>query len=376
MISSSIRWLLAQQPSNSTLNSTLATNNADDGAEECSPFKLYGHYAHSLACQYVKNNSDTCEGGGYLTWTRYTICEENDVAKTFIIIASVILLLILFLFLSISADDFFCRNISAIVDHLKIPQHIAGVTFMAFGNGAPDVFTSLASALSTNQPKAGLSIGELLGAGIFVTTLVVATIIIAKPFKVMRRPILRDIIFYLIAIGWICFILFYDTQVYIWQPAFLLVLYAIYVCTVIFGRQISQSRKKKERQIRKIERALTLLDHNLTVVDKLDELKAEELHALEQKASAMNSMLSIPNGNTRLSIPNGNNSVPNGNMRLSIPSGNHNLLGVSTVEQTIVNGWMEKPVHPDEISYDMDDEHKDHNQKKISLIRSKSDIIA
>uniref|UniRef100_A0A914EES8 Uncharacterized protein n=1 Tax=Acrobeloides nanus TaxID=290746 RepID=A0A914EES8_9BILA len=139
---------------------------------------------------------------------------------------------------------------------------------MAVGNGASDVFTSLASALSTNQPKAGLSIGELL------------------------------------------------------------------------------------------------------------ELKAEELHALEQKASAMNSMLSIPNGNTRLSIPNGNNSVPNGNMRLSIPNGNHNLLGVSTVEQTIVNGWVEKPLHPDEISYYVDYEHKDHNQKKISLIRSKSDIVS
>jgi hypothetical protein len=90
----------------------------------------------------------------------------------------------------------------------------------------------------------------------------------------------------------------------------------------------------------------------------------------------MNSMLSIPNGNTRLSIPNGNNTVSNGNMRLSIPNGNQNLLGFSTVEQTIVNGWAEKPVHPDEISYYVDYEHKDENQKKISLIRSKSDIIA
>jgi hypothetical protein len=94
----------------------------------------------------------------------------------------------------------------------------------------------------------------------------------------------------------------------------------------------------------------------------------------------MNSMLSIPNGNTRLSIPSDNYrlSVTNGNMRLSIPSGNanHNLLGVSTVEQTIVNGWVEKPLHPDEISYYVDYEHTDHNQKKISLIRSKSDIVS
>lgn len=81
----------------------------------------------------MKNNSDTCEGGGYLDWTQYTICEDNSATKALLIVGAVILLLILFLFLSISADDFFCRNIAAIVDHLKIPQHIAGVTFMAFG---------------------------------------------------------------------------------------------------------------------------------------------------------------------------------------------------------------------------------------------------
>ncbi len=40
---------------------------------------------------------------------------------------------------------------------------IQGVTFMAFGNGAPDIFSSLASVLSTSQPKAGLAIGALVG---------------------------------------------------------------------------------------------------------------------------------------------------------------------------------------------------------------------
>lgn len=34
---------------------------------------------------------------------------------------------------------------------------------MAFGNGAPDIFGSIASILSTPRPKANLALGSLLG---------------------------------------------------------------------------------------------------------------------------------------------------------------------------------------------------------------------
>ena len=40
---------------------------------------------------------------------------------------------------------------------------------MAFGNGAPDIFSSLAGA---NQDRPGLVFGELFGAGVFVTACV------------------------------------------------------------------------------------------------------------------------------------------------------------------------------------------------------------
>jgi sodium/potassium/calcium exchanger 6 len=40
---------------------------------------------------------------------------------------------------------------------------IQGVTFLAFGNGAPDIFTSMASVLGDNEPKVGLAIGGLVG---------------------------------------------------------------------------------------------------------------------------------------------------------------------------------------------------------------------
>src|SRR4051812_17465079 len=70
----------------------------------------------------------------------------------------------------------------------------------AFGNGAPDIFTSIASVISAKTARADLAISGLLGGGIFVTTCVIASIALARPFLLMRRPILRDIGFYLVTI--------------------------------------------------------------------------------------------------------------------------------------------------------------------------------
>ena len=41
----------------------------------------------------------------------------------------------------------------------------------------------------------------------FVTTVVVGTIAVIKPFKAMERPFLRDAIFYLAGVYWTFFVL-------------------------------------------------------------------------------------------------------------------------------------------------------------------------
>ena len=53
-----------------------------------------------------------------------------------------------------------------------------------------------------------LLLGELFGAGVFVTTVVAGSICIAKPFHLMERPFLRDIVFYIFAGFW-AFYIFY-----------------------------------------------------------------------------------------------------------------------------------------------------------------------
>ncbi|KAE9553242.1 hypothetical protein FO519_003550 [Halicephalobus sp. NKZ332] len=214
--------------------STVSLESDNSGETVCAPYGSTN--STKEACEYVINFADVCEGGGYFLWTEYVVCVESNATRYFLLAVAVIFMLYLFLVTSSAADEFFCPSISVIVNHLKISQSVAGVTFMAFGNGAPDIFSTIASVLNTKHPKAGLAIGDLLGGGAFVTTVVFSTIIIVKPFKVARRPTFRDIVFYLVAIGWMAFIMLYDSKLYIWQPIFYLALYLLYVLTIAGGR--------------------------------------------------------------------------------------------------------------------------------------------
>ena len=85
-------------------------------------------------------------------------------SRPFIVIALLTWLGFLFSFIGISASDFFCPNLSSIASFLGLNESTAGVTFLAFGNGSPDVFSTF-SALKGGT--FGLAIGELIGAASF-----------------------------------------------------------------------------------------------------------------------------------------------------------------------------------------------------------------
>jgi sodium/potassium/calcium exchanger 6 len=57
--------------------------------------------------------------------------------------------------------------VQVIVEKYRIPPDIAGVTFLSFGNGSPDVFSNIA-AFSLSSPNIGVT--SILGGGLLVTT--------------------------------------------------------------------------------------------------------------------------------------------------------------------------------------------------------------
>ncbi|XP_060767554.1 mitochondrial sodium/calcium exchanger protein isoform X5 [Neoarius graeffei] len=110
-------------------------------------------------CEFVLNTTDCHVECGFINYSWVTFCLFPPKLLPLAIFIYVLWLLILFLVLGLIASEFFCPNLSAISSTLRLTHNVAGVTFLALGNGAPDVFSAMA-AFSRPQ-TAGLAIGAL-----------------------------------------------------------------------------------------------------------------------------------------------------------------------------------------------------------------------
>ena len=70
------------------------------------------------------------------------------------------------------ADGFFVPILRAIASQLQLNDNVAGVTLVAFGGAAPDIFSAVASFTNSDPSVAKVAIGSILGAGMFVIMVV------------------------------------------------------------------------------------------------------------------------------------------------------------------------------------------------------------
>ncbi|KAL9080082.1 MAG: hypothetical protein Q9157_001105 [Trypethelium eluteriae] len=108
-------------------------------------------------------------------------------------------------------------------------ESLAGVTFLAFGNGSPDVFSTYA-AMSTHSGS--LAIGELIGAAGFITAVVAGSMALVRPFRVARKSFVRDIGFFIVAASF-SLVFLYDGKLTLWECAAMVAFYVFYVVFVV-----------------------------------------------------------------------------------------------------------------------------------------------
>ena len=152
---------------------------------------------------------------------------------------------LLFSTIGIAASDFFCINLNTIATILGMSESMAGVTFLALGNGSPDVFSTFA-AMSTHSGS--LAVGELIGAAGFITAVVAGSMALVRPFRVARKSFVRDVGFFIVAASF-SMVFLADGHLYLWECATMVAFYFFYVVTVVIwhwylGRQTY--RKAKE----------------------------------------------------------------------------------------------------------------------------------
>ncbi|XDA85402.1 hypothetical protein R6Z07F_015178 [Ovis aries] len=207
-------------------------------------------------CAFVRTNPDCRSDGGYLDYLEGIFCHFPARLLPLAITLYAFWLVYLFLILGVTAAKFFCPNLSAISTTLKLSHNVApgapalrpldmslhGVTFLAFGNGAPDIFSAL---VAFSDPRtAGLAFGALFGAGVLVTTVVAGGIAILRPFTAASRPFLRDIIFYMAAVLLIFTALYRGRVTLAWALGYL-GFYMFYVVTVVLCTWIYQWQRRR-----------------------------------------------------------------------------------------------------------------------------------
>lgn len=180
----------------------------------------------STQCQFARKVDD-CYDDSKIDYIQLTYCTlESQIVATLLFL---FMLAFLFLAIGTTADDFLCPLLVSISKSLKLSDNIAGVTFLAFGNGAPDIFSSIIG-IGNSDPN--MVIGQLYGGGIFVTTIVVGSILIRERFQIMHRPLLRDITFYILttSLVWVTFFL---GKIELFNSLIFIGVYLIYVIVVI-----------------------------------------------------------------------------------------------------------------------------------------------
>ncbi|KAJ1644216.1 hypothetical protein LPJ64_004086 [Coemansia asiatica] len=101
---------------------------------------------------------------------------------------------VLFVWLGVSASEYFSPNISTLATLLRLPESFAGVTLLALGNGAPDLFSTFSAV---RAGSAALAISQLVGSASFIVGIVAgATTFIAPRYKVSRISYLRELGFF------------------------------------------------------------------------------------------------------------------------------------------------------------------------------------
>ncbi|MCO5559425.1 hypothetical protein L7F22_013025 [Adiantum nelumboides] len=175
-------------------------------------------------------------------------CKGNNkqVARTFLIVAW---LMVLFYLLGSTASDYFSCTLEKLSDTLRLSPAVAGVTLLAVGNGAPDVFSSVAAFMSSDK-SGSIGLSCVLGGALFITTIVsgaVALVTDRESHKACLPKInlvcfVRDALFLLGSAAVLAFILL-DGKVYLWEAVMFLSIYGIYAIFV-WAAEVLEKRAK------------------------------------------------------------------------------------------------------------------------------------
>jgi solute carrier family 24 (sodium/potassium/calcium exchanger), member 6 len=133
------------------------------------------------------------------------------------------------------ADEHLSPSLQKISKTFKLSESLAGVTLLAFGAGAPDVFASLSASEEADIEGIQLGLAVLLGSSLFILAGVTATVLFGSPHDIVLNKwfFIRDSLFLMIAYIALIYATLYREIIDMPMAIAFVVLYGVYVVTVL-----------------------------------------------------------------------------------------------------------------------------------------------
>ncbi|KAL6749891.1 hypothetical protein V8C86DRAFT_3144484 [Haematococcus lacustris] len=212
----------------------LAVSRCASAQDEASTYSCENLEAVPAAerCSFIKAECPPDSRIPYNAWYYCAVSPHGVFVKSLFVLALLLVLPLLFCLLGDTADMYFSPTMALISQTIpKMRPRFAGVTFVAMGNGAPDLSANI-SAIRNGQIQ--LSAGAFTGAAMFVQCIVASEVIRISGGVRCQGATLRDLVSYTACISAVA-LAFHSGHVTRWFVAGTALAYAAYATWVFLG---------------------------------------------------------------------------------------------------------------------------------------------